>query len=121
MNTVTKELINWRTAVAVKRVFDKLNGRIDLKTTEPPKPYFKLITDTGRVKIGFSNSVWIVPDMKMVNNGTIYLSDLNRLGNFKRELSYLKEAEQFPVLELEVIPGSGQNGKDLTFTWNATN
>jgi hypothetical protein len=101
MDEVHKELIEWRTAVAVKRVYDKLHSPDpDVKSFKPPKPYFKLITDTGIVKIGFTDSVWVVPDMKMVNNGTIYLSDLTMLGgkNFKRDLVWQKEAEQFPVL-----------------------
>lgn len=68
--------------------------------TEPPRAYFKSITEYGLVKLGFTEDVWRVPNMTMINNGTIYLSDLELIGNnFKRELSTLSfEAQDYPVL-----------------------
>ena len=79
------------------------------------------MTDTGLIKIGFTEMVYVVPDMRMVNNGTIYMSELQMLGDYKRELAiWSKEAEQKPVLQLDIIPGDGQDANMLNFTWNAT-
>ena len=51
------------------------------------------MTDTGLIKIGFTEDVYIVPDMFMINNGTIYLSELQMIGaNYHRELVWSKEA-----------------------------
>jgi hypothetical protein len=91
-----------------------------LMTKTPPRAYFRQITDTGFIKIGFTEKVYIVPDMRMVNNGTIYMNELQMLGDYKRELIWQREADQRPCLELQIIPGEGQNPKLLNFTWNAT-
>ena len=39
------------------------------------------ISDTGRFVIGFTSEVFKVPDLRMINNGTIYLSDLQKMSN----------------------------------------
>ena len=78
-----------------------------LKDKNPPKAYFRLMTDTGKVRIGFTEKVYIVPDMRMVNNGTIYMNELQMLGDYKRQLLWQKKADQYPVIQLEVIPGEG--------------
>ena len=59
----------------------------------------------------------------MINNGTIYLSDLQKMGNVRLlgVKDWDSKADQFPVLSLSIIPGQGQNEKDLGFTWYVTN
>lgn len=122
MDEVRGEIIDWRTAVTVYRTFDREQMPPGfLMSKKPPKAYFRLMTDTGLVKLGFTEMVYVVPDMRMVNNGTIYMSELQMLGDYKRELGiWSKEAEQQPVLQLDVIPGDGQDANMLNFTWNAT-
>lgn len=95
MDNVRQELNEWRTAVAVKRTFDKLNPPPIFKATEPPKAYIRTISDSGLIRVGFTESVYIVPDMRMINNGTIYMSELQMLGggNYHRELIWSKEAD----------------------------
>lgn len=65
-----------------------------------PKAFIKHVTGYGKIAIGFTLDIFKVPDLKMLNNGTIYLSDLERAG---RNLN----AHLVPVLQLEVIPGQG--------------
>ena len=48
---------------------------------KPAKPYMISVSDTGRFIIGFTSEVFKVPDLRMINNGTIYLSDLQKMGN----------------------------------------
>ena len=43
---------------------------------QPPTPYIKQANQKGLVQVGFSSDVFAVPDLQMINNGTIYLSDL---------------------------------------------
>ena len=49
----------------------------------PPRPFFKDFKTDGKLIVGFKSDVYIVPDLKMINNGTIYLDDLD----LKRELA----------------------------------
>lgn len=54
----------------------------------------------------------------MINNGTIFLSDLEFISDwFHRGLM---PAEDVPVLELAVLPGVGQTN-ELIYWWNVTN
>ena len=81
-------LFDWHKGVAVKRVYDKLNPNSTNWQPNPPKPFFKIITDTGLIKISFTTDVFNLPEMKMINNGTIYLSAFDMIGsNFKRFLA----------------------------------
>lgn len=48
-----------------------------------PRPFFKDFKTDGKLIVGFKSDVYIVPDLKMINNGTIYLDDLD----LKRELA----------------------------------
>jgi hypothetical protein len=38
----------------------------------PPTPFYRSITAEGQVKIGFNNDIHIVPNLTMINNGTIF-------------------------------------------------
>ena len=48
---------------------------------DPPKPYIQAVSDTGKIKIAFTSNVYKLPDLRMVNNGTIYLSDLSKMNS----------------------------------------
>jgi hypothetical protein len=52
----------------------------------------------------------IVPNLTMINNGTILLDSPN-----ERRLGV-----KVPVISVEVLPGSDSNVTSLGFTWNAT-
>ena len=75
--------------------------------------------------IGFSSDVYVVPNLQMINNGTIFLSDFEA----KRELqgrglgvttTINNKKKAFPVLSVEVLPGLDSNPADLQFVWNVT-
>jgi hypothetical protein len=84
------------------------------------------LKDDGKIVIGFQSDVFVVPNLQMINNGTIYLDDFQA----KRELSaerdlgvtttINKKKKSFPVLQVEVLPGGDSNPADLNFVWNVT-
>ena len=92
----------------------------------PPKPFFKDFKSNGQVILGFQSDVYIVPNLQMINNGTIYLSDLkdNRELAADRKLAVTTRnnnlKKRIPVLQVEVLPGLESNPADLQFTWNVT-
>jgi hypothetical protein len=59
---------------------------MDLKkfVPDPPNPYFKDLHVNGTVIIGFSSDIKIVPDLDMINNGTIYLEDYESYNKSRR-------------------------------------
>ena len=65
----------------------------------------------GEIKIGFTSNIFKIPDLRMINNGTIYVSDLQKMTadkSFSRILPKLdKSVKQLPVLSVEVVPGDG--------------
>jgi len=60
----------------------------------------------------------------MINNGTIYLDDLQGYANNQRDLgvSTVKNSKRKskPILQVEVIPGLESKAEDLSFRWNVT-
>jgi hypothetical protein len=52
----------------------------------PPNPFFKDLKVDGKIVIGFQSEINIVPNLEMINNGTIYLEDLQGYRNSLREL-----------------------------------
>ena len=62
---------------------------------KPPKPYMISVSDNGRFVIGFTSQIFKVPDLRMINNGTIYLSDLQKMGNTRllNETDWDRKAE----------------------------
>ena len=52
----------------------------------PPNPFFKDLKVDGKILIGFQSEINIVPNLEMINNGTIYLEDLQGYSNSLREL-----------------------------------
>jgi hypothetical protein len=53
----------------------------------PPSPYYKSIKSNGTVEIGFLSEVYVVPNLQMINNGTIYLDQLTKIQpNLQRDL-----------------------------------
>ena len=69
----------------------------------------------GKIIVGFRSDVFVVPNLQMINNGTIFLSDLQGYG---RELRL--RPDDIPVLQVEVIPGIESNATELSFVWNVT-
>lgn len=122
MNLIISDLNDLRTGYAVHLENNLRNPPVILDQ-KPPKPYVISVSYTGRFVLGFTSEVFKVPNLRMINNGTIYLSDLQKMGNSRllSELDWDRKAEQFPVLSFSIIPGDGQNAKDLGFTWNVTN
>jgi hypothetical protein len=94
----------------------------------PPNPFVKSITEKGLITVGFTSDIVVKPDLTMINNGTLYLSDLEFLppplpplrSLQHRELP-LKNEKKVPVLTVEVLPGSDEsNSTALSFVWNVT-
>ena len=63
----------------------------------PPTPYFKEVNEKGKVKVAFSSEIFVVPNLKMINNGTIYLDQLvtKKPG---RRLPPNRMSERIPIL-----------------------
>ena len=97
-------------------------AKMQIALPKPPNPYFKEITENGKVVIGFDSEIYVVPSMTMINNGTIYLDELDIKHPFfsNRKLLAKKEKERIPVLTVDVIPGLLSNATALGFKWNAT-
>ncbi len=78
----------------------------------------------GKILIGFQSEVNIVPNLEMINNGTIYLEDLQGYNNSRRQLGistvFKAKKKKKPVLQVEVIPGPDSKVQDLSFRWNVT-
>jgi hypothetical protein len=60
----------------------------------------------------------------MINNGTIYLEDIEAYRDSRRQLgiSTVKNGnkKKLHVLQVEVIPGLESTAQDLSFRWNVT-
>jgi hypothetical protein len=85
----------------------------------PPNPFFKDVKLDGKILIGFQSDINIVPNLEMINNGTIYLEDLQARQLGIQTLKNAKKKSK-PVLQVEVIPGSESKAEDLSFRWNVT-
>jgi hypothetical protein len=77
-------IFDWKAAFARQQALEKPNLAF---ATVPPKPFFKELKADGKVLIGFQSDVYIVPNLQMINNGTLYLSDLQT----KRDLMTKRE------------------------------
>lgn len=86
----------------------------------PPNPFFSNIDSQGKVEIGFNSDVFAVPNLQMINNGTIYLDDLQVKTRELAVTTTKKARTRVPVLSVEVIPGLESNATELTFRWNVT-
>jgi hypothetical protein len=84
----------------------------------PPNPFLKEVKVDGKILIGFSSDVKIVPNLQMINNGTIYLEDLHRELGVTTVINGKKKS--LPVLQVEVLPGLESKADDLSFRWNVT-
>jgi len=69
----------------------------------PPEPYIESIDHTGKAKIRFSSAINTVPNLTMINNGTVEV-----------------DGEVYPVLQIDVEPGMDSFIKDLRFEYNVT-
>ena len=80
----------------------------------PPKPFIKEATQQGKVLIGFSSDINTVPNLQMINNGTIYFDQLAPHRNLRSKINPRQlDRVRIPVLEVNVIPGLESNASDL--------
>ena len=70
---------------------------------DSPRAKLVKVFNDGRITIQFTKEVHTVPNLTIINNGTVMVN-----------------GEEKPVLHLEMIPGMSSNIEDLKFTWNAT-
>ena len=118
---------DWQAAFARQQALNKAsNGGAGASFVPvPPKPFFKEMKSDGKLILGFQSDVYVVPNLQMINNGTIFLDDLET----KRELherglgvttTVRKKKKAYPVLSVEVVPGLDSSAADLQFAWNVT-
>jgi len=109
--------------------FRDKNIQLLLEATKNRSPDFKPkelaarfvdITNVGKAVVGFSQDIRIVPDLKMINNSTIYLDQVDF--ELARALEMLDNTgkARVPILQVSVIPGNESNIEDLQYTWNVT-
>jgi hypothetical protein len=68
---------DWKKAFA-KRNAVKNKQKLEVKSVPvPPNPYIKEATNQGKIYIMFSSDVSIIPNLQLVNNGTIFLDQIN--------------------------------------------
>jgi hypothetical protein len=73
---IDKQVFDWRTAFKTQQAFKDKNYSSGNKLPVPPNPFFKELKVDGKILIGFSSEIKIVPNLEMINNGTIYLDEL---------------------------------------------
>ena len=56
----------------------------------------------------------------MINNGTIFLDELDMYYDHRILRSHDENRDRIPVLTVEVLPGYESRAEDLTFRWNVT-
>lgn len=112
-------MFDWREAFKKLRAQKEESNKIDFSKKQPlpPNPYFQEVTALGEVVIGFESEIKVVPNMTMINNGTISIDHLDSI--FSRRLNS-DETHTVPVISVEVIPSKQSNSSELTFLWNAT-
>jgi hypothetical protein len=111
-------MFDWQSAFAALQDIAKKNALNPNWIPVPPTPYFKSISSQGKVIVGFNNDIKTVPNLTMINNGTIYADQLG----FGRMLlkKEINNRPRIPVLKIEVIPGPDSNVTELSFKWNVT-
>ena len=72
MDLLMLDLNDFRSGYAV-HLENNLRKPPVITDKKPPKPFLISISDTGRFVIGFTSPIFKVPDLRMINNGTIYL------------------------------------------------
>ena len=70
---------------------------------EPPQPRLKMIGPTGEVVITFNQDMKVVPELEIIEQGTIEINGVN-----------------LPVLSVEVVPDEEQDPKKVNFDWEIT-
>ena len=66
-----KLVFNWKAAFGKLLAENKSDQT--KRFVQPLKPFIKEVNQQGKVKIGFSSDVFIVPNLQIINNGTVYL------------------------------------------------
>ena len=115
-----QKAFDWQTAFAKLQTKKKSENSTSFELV-PPKPFIKETTQQGKVMIGFSSDIRKVPDLQMINNGTIFLDQLMPHRNLRGKINPRNlERVRIPVLEVNVFPGLESNVSDLQFIWNVT-
>ena len=73
-------------------------GQIDQFT--PPEARLKYIEQTGEVEISFDQDMQVLPDLSMINSGTV-----------------LMNGQDYPVVQIDVIAGPYSDPQMLDFDW----
>jgi len=58
-----ESVFDWQAAFAKLLAKKKENAANPFYVPIPPNPFFKLATETGLIQIGFSNDVFVVPNL----------------------------------------------------------
>jgi len=89
-----------------------------LKNRQPPSPYFKELKNDGKIIIGFRSDIFVVPNLQLINNGTVIPNENSK----KRSLAITTNSNKqtLPAFQVEVHAGVDSNPEDLQFTWNVT-
>jgi len=74
------------------------------------------VDNVGKAIIGFNRDLKIVPNLSMINNGTIYFDQVD----YSRRLQADNSTDRIPILQVNVIPGIESDGGNLNYTWNVT-
>ena len=81
------------------------------------------IDSFGKASVSFSRDIKLVPDLKFINNGTIYLDEVEFLDYMPRRLNVSNEnwydredkedKDRVPILQVKVIPGKDQDIENI--------
>jgi len=73
------------------------------------------VDNLGKAIVGFNRDLKVVPNLTMINNGTIYLDQVD----YSRRLQ-ADNTDRIPILQVNVIPGIESDGTNLNYSWNIT-
>ena len=113
-----KLVFDWKAAFAKLMTGKKEQTN---KVPKHPNPFIKEVTHLGKVSIVFSSDVFVVPNLQIINNGTIYLDQMTPHRNLRGRINpKFVDSVRIPVLEVNCIPGLESNATDLQFIWNVS-
>lgn len=70
---------------------------------EPPKPEITFIDQTGEVEISFSQKMSILPDLRVITQGTVLI-----------------DKTTLPVLEVYLLKSEFSDERNLAYTWEVS-
>ena len=78
----------------------KTKSLADEQTTKVLKPFFTKITHDGEVQINFTEEIFSVPDLELINSGTVLVDD-----------------KVVPVLALDLVKAEDSNERKQILSW----